>query len=71
LSRTSGEDRLKMVHLAYMSVERALGPDHERVKRISKYYHDIIGNAWARRKLYELGLGRNFPENPLRCDNDR
>ena len=66
MSSTSGEGRLNMVAIAYVSLEKTLGTDHPRTRKIERYYHQITGNAWARRKLYEMGLGNILPDKPLR-----
>jgi len=55
MSKVSGEDRLLMVYEAYALLEKTLGRDHERTKMIGRYYHEIIGSTWARKKLYEIG----------------
>lgn len=56
---------MNWVGQAYASLAEKFGKEHTLTKRASKYLHFLVGSMWARKKIYEDGIGNEFPDSPL------
>ena len=66
MSKTSGDKRLLMACQAYENVKRALGAGHIRTRTFNEYVDWLASDCWARRKIYEIHMGRRFPDKRLK-----